>query len=64
MQVCAIEDDFTRRAIRRMHKVGMITTDARDRLLETPTPTDPHQLVGILTALLVVAIWQDDESKS
>ncbi len=54
-----VGDDFMTRAIHRMHDVGIISTGARDRMLADPMPEDPHQQIGVLRALLSVAIWRD-----
>ncbi len=56
-----IGDDFMARAIRRMHEAGIIGVEARDRMLERPMPEDPHVQIGVLRALLAIAIWRDDE---
>ncbi len=54
------ESDFMVRAIRRMQANGMISPEARDRMLASPTPSDPHRQIGELQALLGIAIWRDD----
>ena len=56
-----LADDFMTRAIHRMHEVDIIDAGARDRLLSSPPPKDPYCQIGILRALLSVAIWRDDE---
>ena len=49
--------DFMTRAILRMHEIGTIDAAARDRMLATPMPEDPHMQLGICQALLSVALW-------
>ncbi len=56
-RLAAVPDEFLTRAIHRMHEVGLVDSGARDRLLDTPMPEDPHVRLGIVTALLGVALW-------
>ncbi|MGE0206141.1 MAG: hypothetical protein AB7E70_19540 [Hyphomicrobiaceae bacterium] len=53
----------TIRLINRMLERGAISKDAHARLLDSPLPEDPHQQIGMLQALLTVALWPDDEEE-
>lgn len=48
--------DIMTRFVHRMHAAGIIDHAARDRLLESPMPEGVHMQLGIMQALLSVAI--------
>lgn len=58
----ATHEPFWRRAVKRMHERGLITTEGHDRMLDSSEPTEMAQECGMLQALLCIALWPMDES--